>query len=142
MDIDVTIVLQLSLFLVLLVSLNGLLIQPFLRVLVEREEKIAGARSDAETLQRLGDQDMHSYQAAMREARGLAEKERQRGRDSARQEEGVLLSRVRRDIAGTLAAMRDEVGAAEAAARAQLEAERDQLARQVVQKILDREVTS
>ncbi|MEZ4270203.1 MAG: ATP synthase F0 subunit B [Myxococcota bacterium] len=75
MDIDVTYIFQFGLFLVVLVSLNGMILKPLLRVIEERERQIDGAQQEVERLRREGDANMETYQTRMRGARVEAHRE-------------------------------------------------------------------
>ncbi len=142
MDLDVTLLFQLGLFLVCLVVLNGLIFKPFLRVIEEREERIEGAREDVERLTKLGDADMEQYQARMREARRKAQQEREALKSDGRDEERRLLAETRAQIAEGLGEKRNQISAAELEARRSLSADTEALTRQLVSKVLGREVSA
>lgn len=142
MDIDVTYLIQLGIFLFALVTLNSLILQPFLRVIEKREEMIEGAKRDVEILRKQGDADMEKYQARMRDAGRDAHRAREDLRDEGRDEERKLLAEVRAQIADKLNAARQEVGDAESKARAELSTETDEMVREIVGKILDQEVAA
>lgn len=142
MDIDVTYLIQLGIFLFALVTLNGLILKPFLRVIEKREEMIEGAKREVEILLRHGDADMEKYQARMRDARRDAHGAREDLRSEGRDEERKLLAEVRAEIADKLSAARQEVGAAESEARAELSTETDEMAQEIVRKILARDAAA
>ena len=142
MDLDITFVLQFGIVSVLLVVLNGLLLKPFLRVIEERDQKIAGAKEESERLSKLGDQDMETYQKRMREARGRAQAETNALRDAGREEERRILGEVRAEIADSLNKARSEVAEAEAGARQKLSQDVKPLAGDIVKKVLGREVAA
>ena len=142
MDLDVTWLFQLGLFLICLVGLNGMILKPFLRVLQEREEKIEGARAAVVELTKLGDTDMEQYQARMRRARREAEQELEGFKTKARDEERRLLAETRAEIAQALNQARGEVAEAELEARQNLSKDTDSLARHLVSKVLGREVAA
>jgi F-type H+-transporting ATPase subunit b len=140
MDIDVTYLIQFGLFLFTLVTLNGLILQPFLKVLQERDARTEGAQAEVSVLLEAGDRDMAAYQKRMREARGTAQKEREALRDEGRAQERSYLADIRAEIADTLNSARDQVKDEEARARAELARESDAMARELVERILGREV--
>lgn len=142
MDIDFTLVLQLGIFMVVLVALNGLLFQPFLKVLDARDQKLEGAKRDIERMGKDAHADLEVYQTRMREARDLAFKEREALVAAGREEERRLLAEVRNDISKALNDARKEVSAAELAAKQALSTETEMLARRLVEKVLGREVAS
>ena len=142
MDIDVTILIELGLFLFCLVSLNGMILKPFLKVIEDREAKIEGAQEEVELLTRLGGEAMEKYQARMREAQLKAQRQQESLKSEGREEERRLLAEVRADIADKLNKARQEVVQAEQNARQELSGDTDQLARQLVSKIIGREVAA
>lgn len=141
MDLDVTLIVQLLIFLTLLVTLQGILFKPFLGVLEARHAKMEGAQDEIGRLQRLGAEDLEKYQTRIREARDLALRERDALRNQGREEERRLLNEVRAEITRTLNEAREKVSTAERDARQQLSAETEALARRMVEKVLGREVT-
>jgi F-type H+-transporting ATPase subunit b len=136
LDIDITYLIQFGLFLVCLVSVNGILLQPFLKVIEEREAKTAGALADVVHLRALGDADMHAYQAKLRSARSQADQARERLKQSGRDEERRLLGDLRVRITSQLNATRETVALSEETARAELHASIDPLAGDLVAKLL------
>ena len=142
MDIDITIVLQMGIFLTLLVTLNVILLKPFQRVIEERDAKIEGAQDEAERLRHVGDEAMDKYQLQMREARAKAQDARQKEREAGRDDERKILNDVRNDIANELNKARVEVGEAESVARSALDDKSAALAEDIVAKILGRKVTA
>ena len=142
MDIDVTYLIQMGLFLFALVSLNAIFIKPIQKVIEERQKKSEGAEEEVERLNRRGNADMEAYQHRMREARARAQRERDVVRERGRDEEREILAKVRAEIADTLNDARQQVQAAEASARAELSQESQEMARALVEKVLGREVTA
>ena len=142
MDLDITFVLQFGILSGLLVILNGLLLKPFLKVIEERDKKIAGAREESDKLTKLGEQDMEAYQAQMREARGKAQAETHTLREEGRDQERKILAEVRAEIADSLNKARAEVAEEEASARQKLATDVEPLAQDIVRKVLGREVSA
>jgi F-type H+-transporting ATPase subunit b len=142
MDIDVTFLFQLGMLLTTLVVLNGVLLRPFLGVIEAREAKIEGARDKARDLELRGNAHMEQYQAQMRQARFKAAGERDAIRTEARAEERKMLAQVRNEIAEKMNVTRKQLTAAEAEAGRNLSAQTEALARQLVAKVLGREVSS
>lgn len=141
MDINVTILIQLGLFLFVLVTATGLVIKPFLRIIEERHQKTVGLKDEVDRLARLAEENQTAYVARVREARNVARQERETLRAQGNEEKRKLLAQVRNDIAQALNETRDRIGRSEADVAAQLSRERDQLAKLLVAKVLGREVT-
>jgi F-type H+-transporting ATPase subunit b len=142
MDIDVTLLLQLGLFLVILTVLNGVLFKPFLGVLDARHQKLHGLRDEADKLERDAVKDIEVYEARLREARDLALREREALVLAGREEERRMLGDVRADIARQMNDVRKELSVQEASIKKVLSSETDQLAKRLVEKVLGREVGS
>jgi len=139
-DIDVTYLIQLGLFLFCVVTINSLLLKPFLRVIQAREKAIEGAQEETEELQNLGDADMEAYQTRMREVRREAQGEREALKNEGRDEERKHLTEVRAGIAAKLNEARQSIGVSEDNARKLLAQDKDSMAQQLVGKLLGREV--
>jgi F-type H+-transporting ATPase subunit b len=92
-DIDLTIVIQLGLFLVMLVVCNKLLFQPYLRLREQRADKIDGARAEAERMTAEADTKLADYERQLAAARARASDEHRRIRAEAAAHE--------RDVTGT-----------------------------------------
>jgi F-type H+-transporting ATPase subunit b len=141
MDLDVTLIAQFVLLAFLLVSLNGILFKPLLGVLEARQHKVTGLKGEIERLTAASDSDIEAYQTRLREARDIAARERDTLRGQGRDEERKILTETRADINRQLTDARGKTSAAEREARAQLTPQVEALAKQMVQKILGREVT-
>lgn len=140
MDLDVTLIAQFVLLAFLLVTLNGILFKPLLGVLDARQHKVTGLKSEIEKLTTASDADIEAYQTRLREARDIAARERETLRNQGRETERKLLTDTRADVASTLGAARERTAKAEADARDQLQPQIHDLAKQMVTKILGREV--
>lgn len=142
MDIDVTALFQIGFFLFLLISLNGLIIKPLMNVIQQREQQTTGTQEEVVRLQKQGDSDMEAYQARMREARKEAHKAREALKEEGRSHERDLLAKARAEVAQAMAKARAEVEDAEKKAQDTLFADTDAVAKQVVGKVLNREVSA
>ncbi len=140
MDLDVTLLTQFALLTFLLVSLNGILFKPLLGVLDARQHKVVGLKEEIERLTTASDADIEAYQTRLREARDIAGRERDALRSAGRDDERKILGDTRSDINKAIAEARERTAKAEGEARVQLTPQVDQLAKQMVQKILGREV--
>lgn len=136
MDIDVTYLIQLGIFLFLLVSLNQIILKPFLRVIRERDAKIEGARGEVEGLRAAGDADQAAYQDRMRTARHDAHESREALKGEGREEQRKILTETREEIAKVVGAARDEIEAAELRARMHLSSDTEELAESLVEKMV------
>jgi F-type H+-transporting ATPase subunit b len=141
MDIDVTIVIQLVLFLIVLVTLTQILFRPFLNILEERHQKIHGTKAEVDRLERLAAENQAAYVARVREARNVARQERDAMRAAGNEEKRKLLAEARAEIAQALNETREQVAKSESEARKSLSDDNQALARQLVAKVVGREVS-
>jgi F-type H+-transporting ATPase subunit b len=141
MDINVTILFQLALFLFVLVTVTNILLKPFMGILDERYRKIHGRKAEVDRLERLASENEAAYVARVREARNVARQERESLRATGNEEKRKLLADVRGEIARELSQTREQVAQSEVEARAQLTQENRALAGQLVAKLAGREVS-
>jgi len=140
MDLDLTFVIQLAIFLVLLGGLTPVVLRPFQRVIDERESKTRGARAEASRLESLAAQDKAAYEARLSDGRAAASRERDTLRAAGRDEERQIISDARGEVMVVLGKSREEIEAAETSARASLDAGQGVLAAALVEKVLGRKV--
>ena len=138
MDIDLTFFIQLIIFLAVFAGLNVLILKPFLAVLQDREQRISGAKSEAERLSKLVVQDRDAYDTRIKEARAAASRERDALKTSGRDQGRKIITDTRNEVTEAMSDIQAKVGAEEKEAAALLESDIDGLARQVVEKVLGR----
>jgi F0F1-type ATP synthase membrane subunit b/b' len=142
MDLDITYCIQFALFLVCLVTLNSLILKPFLGVIQAREAKLGGAQEDIVRLTAQADDARDSYQIKMRVAAQEAQRRREALRAEGRDEERRILNQVRAAIADKLNHSRQGVEDAEASARGYLAAEVRFVGEDLASKVLGRKIGS
>jgi len=140
MDLDLTLVIQLGLFLLVLVGLNRLLFAPLLTIIEGRAQRMTGLRHVIEQLRHGTNADREVYDGRLREARDAGQREREGLVGTGREEERRLLAAVRAEIARALNEAREQIGRAELEAKKSLGSDTEQLARSLVEKVLGREV--
>jgi F-type H+-transporting ATPase subunit b len=131
----------LVLFVLLVPLLDALLFRPLLAVLDERGSRIEGARARAAELARRAAELASQHDAAVRQVREAAQRERAGAVDEARRAHQAAIAEARAEAERRIAATRAEVGAALAAARAQLRGEAAPLAREVAARLLGRSLS-
>lgn len=129
---------MLAAFAVLVIPLNALIFQPIFRALDARTERIQGARTRSEHLQRAADSILLRYQAAVRETRGEAEAARKLEIARAREEQVVLTSQAKHAAERQLEGARSDLALSLESARAGLRASADDLARAAAEQVLGR----
>ncbi len=125
-------------FTMLVVPLNALIFQPIFRALDARAERIQGARSRSEHLQREADAILQRYESAVRETRGEAEAARQVEIARAREEQVELTSQAKQEAERQLEGARSDLLQSFESARAGLRASADELARAAAEQVLGR----
>jgi F0F1-type ATP synthase membrane subunit b/b' len=129
---------MLAAFTLLVIPLNALLFQPVFRALDARAERIQGARTRSEHLQREADSILDRYESAVRETRAEAEAARQVEIARAREEQVALTSQARQEAERQLEQARAELVRSLDAARGSLRAGADDLARAAAEQVLGR----
>src|SRR5689334_21072842 len=101
-DLDLTVLGQMALFVVLMLVLKPLLFDPMLKLFEEREKRIDGAKLEAREMDKQSAGALSKYETAMAKARGEANVERDKLRAEGAKVEHEILSRVRAESAKTL----------------------------------------
>jgi F-type H+-transporting ATPase subunit b len=139
-DFDLSFVVQVGFFLLLLVVLKPLLFDPMLKLFEEREKRTLGAKAQARKIDEKSASALSEYEAQMANARGEANAERDRLRAEGMKAEAELLGEVRRATAATLDEGKKKALAEATRAREALQAQTSDLARDVATRVLGREV--
>jgi len=139
-DIDLTVLVQLAIFLVLLVVLTKMVFKPFLAMQEERDTNIHGAKKQATSLDELAGEKMAVYDEKMAAAR----KESALVRGELRKEGGAhassILGDARAEADAKVEKARERIAASVAEAREALTARADDIAVEIANKLLGREV--
>jgi F-type H+-transporting ATPase subunit b len=139
-DIDSTILIQLGAFLLLFVVARALLFKPYLNLRAARFDGIEGARIESERLRSEGEARLVEYERQLAAARARASTERQQIRNEAASQQREIAERSRAEANRAYQAAREVIDAESSAARNQLLARSDELARQIASKLLDMEI--
>lgn len=137
-NIDLAFLIQLINFLVLLAVLNVLLYKPIRKVLAERQDRIADARSKAEGVDRDVQAKMAEYEARLREMKSGAADERGTLVKEAQAEEAAILDTARKEATATLSAIRSRVEKEAADAMVILREQAKLLSVDICEKVLGR----
>jgi len=128
-------------FALLIPPVQRLLLAPLLRILDEREARIAGTRERAARVAAEADQVLERYEAAVREARAEAELARRRALAASREEQLRTTAQARAEAEAELGHARQQVDQALATARAGLRARVEPLAREAAARALGRSLS-
>jgi len=139
-DINISLLIQLANFLVLLVVLHVILFKPIRSIMLERQQTISGSFTDAKTAQEKAQSLLEQYNVSLAEAKQKAAAAYgvlyQQGLDAQRD----MISAERGRASDQLDKARGEIAAAATAARADLKRETELLAKEISAKMLGRAV--
>ncbi len=141
-DFDLTVVVQLGLFLVLLVILKPALFDPMMRLFEEREKRIEGTRNEARRENERSAKAKNKAEAIVAKGREAGALERDALRAEGLKREAELMNVVRAESAATLERGRADIGTEAKAARTQLRTDARSLGRDMASRVLGREVAS
>ncbi len=139
-DFDLTVLIQIGLFVVLLVVVKPMLLDPMLKLFEERERRIDGAKLEARQMDEASAGALSKFEAEMQKVRSSANAERDKVRGEALKAESDLLAKVREKTSAKLDEGRKAASTDVTKARASLDAESRELARLLASRVLGREV--
>lgn len=137
---DLTLVIQIGLFLLFIWVMNALLFRPTLRVIEDRQERIEGARKRAGELQERIEETVAKHTARIRDARMNGERERARLVQEATAEEERIASEGRERAARSTAEIRETIARDAGVARGELEGRAREFAALIAEQVLGRRV--
>ncbi len=139
-DINVSLLIQLANFLILLIALNFILFKPIRQIMQEREQGISSALEDAKAAQNRMQGLLEQYNASLAESKQKAAATYntiyQQGLDKQRE----TISAERTKAGEMLDKARAEIAAAANSARTDLKKEAERLSQEITSKMLGRAV--
>ena len=139
-DIPVTVVLLLA-FILLIFPLNQLIFAPLIKVMEERDERIAGAKARAESVQVQAQEAIDRYEEAIRVAYDESGAERRRRLDVARGELAEITQKARTEAEREVGRAREELQGSLDEARSTLRGNAEELAGLAAERILGRSLS-
>lgn len=139
-DLDITVVGQIVLFLILLAILKPVLFDPMLKLFEEREKRIDGAKLQARKMDEASAGALSKYESEMQRARAAGNVEREKFRLEGAKTENEILGRVRGATAQSLDEGRKQLQAEVEDVRRALRADAAVLAGQLASRVLGNEV--
>ncbi len=136
-DIDVSAVIQLAMFLALVFTLPRLIFRPMLSRIEQRTARTAGARAEAKAMKREAEEQVVVYEKATATQKQKALAARARARVEAQTEANDLVERVKRDTNFKITQGIANLVAAEAKARVEIEKEAETVATMIADKIVE-----
>ena len=141
-DLDLSLFVQLGLFVVLMLVLKPVLFDPMMRLFEEREKRIEGTRHQATKEDERSAKALAKYETVLAKAREAGTAERDALKAEGLKREAALMAQVRAASASTLEQGRAEISKEAAAARSQLTADARALGKEMASRVLGREVAS
>ncbi|UZP69087.1 ATP synthase F0 subunit B [Desulfovibrio mangrovi] len=135
-NLDITLVIQLVNFLVVLFVLNALLIRPIREIIKQRQDKMSGLLGDAEQFVGSAEAKLKNYEAALTEARKNATAEREKVKEAALVQEAGILAKANQEAQAVISASREKVTADVAKAMETLKGQVGALAGKATAKVL------
>lgn len=139
-DLDLTFVAQLLLFVTFIIVLKPLLFDPLLRVFEAREQRTEGARQSAREMDEQAAELILRYEKELEVVRRDAAEDRDRLREETQRLEARILAEARADATRIIEEGKAKIATEVEQLRKELEAQRPQLAAEIASKVLGREV--
>lgn len=135
-DFDISFVIQLINFLIVLLVLNLLLFKPIRGIIKQRAEKMGAQMTDIEDFNEKAAQKLTNYEAQLQKARVQGAGLREEYKDEGQSTERELLEKAHGEAASRLASAREEIQGQARAALGELKKEVDSYAARATDKIL------
>jgi len=136
--LDLTFIIQIVNFFILMLVLNVFLFKPVRKVLAERELTLSSARKKAADVDADVQEKMALYEARLREVKARAHDERAVMIKEAQAEEGATMERARKEASDALGAIKSKVAQEAADARNLLREQARSLSLEICEKVLGR----
>lgn len=140
-EINLTIVIQVVQFLILILILNRLLFKPIGHVTAERQEKIAVWEEKTRSLQESVRAKLESYEQHLRVARADAQEEQERMKKEVKNKEEETLRALSEEAAQIVASRKQTLQEETERLRSELRQEAAEMSIILVEKVLGRKVT-
>ncbi|TNE90051.1 MAG: hypothetical protein EP330_09490 [Deltaproteobacteria bacterium] len=127
-------------FAITLIALHYILFSPLLAYLEARDKTIRGARDEAKSLTDQIEERLLDLEVRLKEARSQAAAVRKEARDRAHLQANEILAAARVEAEGKVTEATTQIAASEKAASAELKAQTEAIAGEIVTTILGREV--
>jgi F-type H+-transporting ATPase subunit b len=136
--LDLTFVIQLVNFLVLMLVLNIFLYKPIRKVMADRKGQIDGAKERAAAVDKDVQEKMALYETRLREIKSKAGAEREVLRGDALREEAAILEKARKEAADSLSSIKAKVAKETVEAKEYLTVQARSLSLEICEKVLGR----
>jgi F-type H+-transporting ATPase subunit b len=140
-NLNISLLVQIINFVILLLILNAILYKPIMAKLREREARIQGDRDKTRALEEQVEEQENRHQEELAKARQTAAQEKNVLMQEAKKKETGLLEKAREEAGQILDDMKESIRKEAEAARTTLKAEMTPLAQSIAEKILGRSVS-
>jgi len=137
-NLDITFIIQIINFLVLMLVLNVVLYKPIRKLLADRAAEIAGGHEKADALDTEVQDKMAQYETKLRDAKLKATEERGAMKKDAQGQEAEILDQARKEANASLTALKAKVEKEAAQAREFLHEQTRMLSLEICEKVLGR----
>jgi F-type H+-transporting ATPase subunit b len=139
-DVDMTFLWPIAIFVLLIVVLKPMLFDPMLKLFEERERRIDGAKLAARKMDEASAAALTKYETEMKKARGAGNADREAQRAEGLKTESQIVDKVRESTAETVAIGRKNLQDEAAQVRLALQSDAKALAGALASRVLGREV--
>jgi F-type H+-transporting ATPase subunit b len=140
-DINSSLFIQTALFIFLMIVLNKIFFQPFLRFLDDRHNKISGDAEEADRLQEEADHRRVQFEEGLNKGQLQALDERGRIQEAGAQEGRRVVDKAQQEVAGELPEIKAQIAQESQQALTELERQQGAMAKEIAEKILGRSLT-
>ena len=137
-DINSSLFIQVGLFIFLMLVLNKIFFQPFLRFLDERHNKIMGDEKEAVRLQAEAEQYRLQFEEGLHKGQLLALEEKGRIQEAGAQEGKLVVDTVQQEVAGEIPKITAQIAQESQQVLADLQRQQGVMAEEIAEKILGR----
>jgi len=137
-DINSSLFIQAGLFIFLMIVLNKIFFQPFLRFLDERQNKISGDEKEAVRLQEEAERRRHQFEEGLNKGQLQALEEKGRIQEAGAYESKQLVDAVQQEVDGEMPQVKAQLAQESRQVLTELERRQGALAKEIVEKILGR----
>lgn len=140
-DFDGRVLIQFVLFLLLFILIKPVLLDPFLKVIQEREKRTDGAKKDAREMDEKAGEIIRRYEGDLEKVRKVANEERERLRTDAQKLEAKILGEARSEATKTSEEGKAKIQKEAESIRFELGQLSATLSKEIASKVLGRELS-
>jgi F-type H+-transporting ATPase subunit b len=140
LDFDLTFLVQMVAFTLLVLVLKPLLFDPLMKLFEERERRTEGAKLAARQMDERAGELLRRYEAELEKVRRAAGEERERLRNEGQRLEAKIVEQARAEVAKTIEEGKATIARESGTIRGELRARSQQLGHSIASGVLGREI--